>query len=436
VNSTQVSGPVQDSAAGLARHLADIARLLLLPGTIAQTLQRIVGLSVASIEGCDESGLCEGILDNGDLAPSSPLIAELDRRQTSFGEGPCIDALGGLDSVYVNDLTDDGRWPRFGPLAAQAGLRSVLAYRLFAGDETLGALQLYARLPAAFNATDRAQGLIFAAHAGMALGVARAQATERGRTDHLQTALISREIIGQAQGILMERERITAEQAFDLLRRSSQHLNRRLRDVAQELIDTGNDPTGTTVAGHDLGSSERDDVALIEAIAGGDHHAFVELHGRYLSRCVGVARHVLAQDDGVADVIQSVFLDVWRRAARYDPALGSVATWLLALTHHRAVDYIRREDRHRSRRSPADRLSNQASAEVDPAGEVLRAAEQQRVAAALATLTLKQREVLVLSYYGGHTQRQIADLLDTPLGTVKSRARDGLRHLREQLTSA
>jgi len=254
-----------------------------------------------------------------------------------------------------------------------------------------------------------------------------AQATERGRTDHLQTALISRELIGQAQGILMERERITAEQAFDLLRRSSQHLNRRLRDVAQELIDTGNDPSGTTVAGQDLGGSERDDVALIEAIAGSDHHAFVELHGRYLSRCVAVARHVLAQDDGVADVIQSVFLDVWRRAARYDSALGSVATWLLALTHHRAVDYIRREDRHCSRRSPA---------EVDPATEVLRAAEQQRVAAALATLTLKQHEVLVLSYYGGHTQRQIADLLGTPLGTVKSRARDGLRHLRAQLTSA
>jgi len=111
-------------------------------------------------------------------------------------------------------------------------------------EATLGALQLYARLPAAFNATDRAQGLIFAAHAGMALGVARAQATERGRTDHLQTALVSREIIGQAQGILMERERITAEQAFDLLRRSSQHLNRRLRDVAQELVDTGTVPGG------------------------------------------------------------------------------------------------------------------------------------------------------------------------------------------------
>jgi len=147
--------------------------------------------------------------------------------------------LGGLDSVYVDDLTDSPTWPRFGPLAAQAGLRSALAYRLFAGPETLGALLMYARLPGAFNATDRAQGLIFATHASMALSVARSQATERGRTTNLQTALLSREIIGQAQGILMERERITADQAFDLLRRSSQHLNLKLRDVAQELVDTG-----------------------------------------------------------------------------------------------------------------------------------------------------------------------------------------------------
>ncbi len=73
----------------------------------------------------------------------------------------------------------------------------------------------------------------------MALSVAQNQASERGRSSNLQTALLSREIIGQAQGILMERERITADQAFDLLRRSSQHLNLKLRDVAQELVDTG-----------------------------------------------------------------------------------------------------------------------------------------------------------------------------------------------------
>jgi len=72
-----------------------------------------------------------------------------------LGEGPCIDAIGRLDTVDAPDLTEGGRWPRFGPLAVKAGLRSVLGYRLFAGSETLGALQLYARLPAAFNAARR-----------------------------------------------------------------------------------------------------------------------------------------------------------------------------------------------------------------------------------------------------------------------------------------
>jgi GAF domain-containing protein len=245
LNGTEGTGISTDSGANVAQHLADIARILLAPGTVSETLTLIVTMSVASIDGCDEAGLCELTTGGSTSAPTSPLVAELDALQTSLGEGPCPDVLGGLDSVYVDDLTDSPTWPRFGPLAAQAGLRSALAYRLFAGPETLGSLLMYARLPGAFNATDRAQGLIFATHASMALSVAQSQATERGRSTNLQTALLSREIIGQAQGILMERERITADQAFDLLRRSSQHLNLKLRDVAQELVDTGAVPGET-----------------------------------------------------------------------------------------------------------------------------------------------------------------------------------------------
>ena len=233
---TEVS---EDSGAHVAQHLADIARVLLAPGTVTETLSLIVTLSVASIDGCDEAGLREDILGDRGSVATSPLVAELDDLQTSLGEGPCLDGLGGLDSIYVDDFAQDTRWPTFSPMAAGAGLRCALAYRLFAGTETLGALLLYARMPAAFNATDRTQGLIFAAHAGMALAVAQSHDAERGITINLQTALVSREIIGQAQGILMERERITADQAFDLLRRSSQHLNVKLRDVAQELVDTG-----------------------------------------------------------------------------------------------------------------------------------------------------------------------------------------------------
>lgn len=249
MNGTERPDTAEDTSARLAQQLADIARVLLAPGSLSQTLDQIVTLAAATIDGCDEAGLCPHTIGTDGTAATSPLVAELDDLQTSLGEGPCPDAVGGQDSVYVADLTEDARWPRFGPAAVEAGLRSVLTYRLIDGGDTLGALVLYARLPGAFNATDRAQGLIFAAHAGMALEISKAQQSERDRTDNLQAALISRELIGQAQGILMERERVTADQAFDLLRRSSQRLNVKLRDVAQELVDTG------SVPGEDPGSS-------------------------------------------------------------------------------------------------------------------------------------------------------------------------------------
>lgn len=174
----------EESAARLAGQLADIARLLLLPGTVAQTLHRIVGLSVASIEGCDESGLCESTLDDRASVPSSPQIAELDRLQTQLGEGPALMP----SAAWTPSMSRTSQRTEGGPDSGRSPRRPVCAVcwaTACSREATLGALQLYARLPAAFNATDRAQGLIFAAHAGMALGVARAQATERGRTDHL-----------------------------------------------------------------------------------------------------------------------------------------------------------------------------------------------------------------------------------------------------------
>jgi GAF domain-containing protein len=230
---------VATTEADVAKHLADIARVLFSPGTVAETLSRVVTLAVAAIDGCDEASLC-----NGAARPvlTSTVIYQLEVLQDSLGEGPCVDTLRGQDSIYVADLLGDVTWPSFSPAAVSAGVRSALSYRLFAGSETLGALQLYATLPGAFNATDRAQGLLFAAHAGMALDVARSHAFEHGRAENLQRAMASREVIGQAQGILMERERITTDQAFDLLRQASQHLNVKLRDVAQALVETGAAP--------------------------------------------------------------------------------------------------------------------------------------------------------------------------------------------------
>jgi GAF domain-containing protein len=143
--------------------------------------------------------------------------------------------------VYSGDLGADPRYPGFGPAAQAAGIRSALAYRLLV-DGADGALNLYAQLPNAYGSDDRAKAAILAALAGTALSAAVNRRDAQARSDNLEQALLSREVIGQAQGILIERERITAEQAFDILRRASQHLNEKLRDIAQHLVDTGEDP--------------------------------------------------------------------------------------------------------------------------------------------------------------------------------------------------
>jgi hypothetical protein len=158
-----------------------------------------------------------------------------------------LDALSHNETFYAEDLADDPRWPYFGPPATKAGIRSVLALPLTsAGPPT--ALNLYAKLPRAFGAIDRARGHLLASFAGVALNAARVHRNDELLAANLHAALASREIIGQAQGILMERERITAEQAFDVLRTASQHLNVRLREVAQTLVDTGEDPKVTARA--------------------------------------------------------------------------------------------------------------------------------------------------------------------------------------------
>lgn len=233
----------------LAAGFAEISRSLYSAHTVYETLQRIVTFSVDTIDGCSGAGIS---FVQGDqiVTPvwTEPKVLEVDTMQYTTGQGPCLDAIAQGDTFYASDLRTDPRWPEFGPRAAEAGMRSLLSFCLM-GEEPLGALNLYAQLPAAFGATDRAKGLIFATHAGVALAAAQdvedaAQAltVEIQRLENLHGALASRQVIGRAEGILMQREVITGDQAFDLLRRASQHLNIKLREVAQYVVDTGEIP--------------------------------------------------------------------------------------------------------------------------------------------------------------------------------------------------
>jgi GAF domain-containing protein len=235
-----------DPIAELTADVSETARILFSARSVSETLRQVIELAVATIEGCDFAGI---FLVENDVVTSpihsDPLVDEVDDLQNELGEGPCLDAIEHRVIFYAGDLVEDDRWPQFGRRATAAGIRSVLALPL-PNDGGSGALNLYARFPGAFGVVDRAKAVLLASLAGLALSAARSHENEERRTENLNAALATREIIGQAQGILMERERVSSGQAFDVLRRASQHLNRKLRDVAQDLVDTGERPdTGT-----------------------------------------------------------------------------------------------------------------------------------------------------------------------------------------------
>ena len=236
-----LSGPEADPALELTATVAQTVTLFA-ADTVQDALDQVVDLAVSTVEGCDFAGI---FVARGQAVTtpvcSDPIVIEADALQHEAGEGPCLDALSGASIVYAEDLGDDPRWPDFGPRAVAMGMRSLLAVPLdFNGAPA--ALNLYARYPRAFGVIDRGRGLLLAALAGLAFTTASTHEDEERKATQLHAALATREMIGQAQGILMERERISPDQAFDILRRASQHLNLKLRVVAQSLVDTGERP--------------------------------------------------------------------------------------------------------------------------------------------------------------------------------------------------
>jgi hypothetical protein len=231
-----------DPHADLTENLSETVRALFSAGGVGETLAQLVDLAVTTIEGCDYAGIF--LVEDGKIGTpysTAGLVIELDALQHRTGEGPCLDAIRLGVVSYAEDLELDPRWLVFGPAAAAGGVRGLLALPLQI-NEAPGALNLYARYPQAFGVIDRGKGMLLAAMAGIALSTARAHEDDERRAANFQSALATREMIGQAQGILMERERITPDEAFDILRRASQHLNVKLRDIAQTVVDTGEWP--------------------------------------------------------------------------------------------------------------------------------------------------------------------------------------------------
>lgn len=182
-------------------------------------------------------------------------------------------------------------------------------------------------------------------------------------------------------------------------------------------------PTGPT-------AGALDDRALIALVTQGDASAFEAIYDRYSRPCFSLALRILGDRQFAQDVVQEVFLAVWRDAYRFDAARGGFSSYLLSMTHHKAVDAVRREENLRKRRTSADVLEWTESDEAPVADEVWSRLRAERVRAALAELPEAQREALALAYFGGYTQREIAGFTGTPLGTIKTRMLAGMRKMR------
>jgi GAF domain-containing protein len=218
----------------LGEELAAAARALQAEGDTQRLLDRAVTLAVDVVRGCEYAGVSivhrRAPIDTP--AASDPLVLRGDELQYSLQEGPCLDAIWHQETVHSPDLAADERWPRWGPaVVAELGVASMLSFQLFTNADTLGALNLYSGQIGAFDEDDVTAGLMLAAHAAVALAGSQ-------QVEQLRTAAVTRTIIGQAQGILMERFGLTADRAFAVLRRVSQDRNVKLQQVAVELVRT------------------------------------------------------------------------------------------------------------------------------------------------------------------------------------------------------
>jgi GAF domain-containing protein len=221
----------------LAASVAALYRVLLADEDLDDTLRRVAHLATVTLPTCDLADVT--LIRDGrpvTKGASDSLAEELDAVQYSTGLGPCIDAWKRGHVNHVESTRTDTRWPAYATKAVELGILSTLAIPLIVQGTSIGALNLYSRREQSFSENDDQIGRLFAEQAAIALANARTHADAVALARQLQEALVSRGVIEQAKGIVIARDRCTADEAFEVLVARSQHENRKLRLVAEDLV--------------------------------------------------------------------------------------------------------------------------------------------------------------------------------------------------------
>ena len=217
----------------LAQRMAELARTVAGPRSVDEVLTEVSAEAKDLIPGVDAAGVL--LIGKGgrfrSVGGTSDLPQRLDELQMRYHEGPCVEAAVDELIVRSDDLRTERRWPMYSAAAAALGVRSALSFKLYTSSQTAGALNLFALEPGAFDAEAETIGAVLAAHAAAAIIASR-------QSEQLESALSTRDRIGQAKGIIMERYNIDDVAAFDMLRRLSQDGNTKLTEIAEQAIQT------------------------------------------------------------------------------------------------------------------------------------------------------------------------------------------------------
>jgi GAF domain-containing protein len=232
-----------------AEALKHLGRLSLRELSMESLLQSLADLTKRVMPGDSESSVTLVVKDKpSTVVGTGSLAVELDEAQYRRGDGPCVHAARTGDLTEIVDTRADGRWPDYARYAAEQGNLSSLAVPLLLPGEqqVTGSLNIYARTPDAFDEAGRTVAIGIAPYAAVAAGTVQAYRSARRMADGLETALESRAVIEQAKGILIERHKLTPDQAFDTLAKVSMNRNIKVRDIAEHLVLTGELPAGRT----------------------------------------------------------------------------------------------------------------------------------------------------------------------------------------------